>query len=74
MKWREEDQEALRELLNFFVAITQDKLAHVVLATADSFFPDWLQASACWRPRRARLRSARAMRGFNFARPARCGC
>jgi hypothetical protein len=45
MRWRDED--SLKALLAFFVRLTkQEQLAHVVLATSDTFFLQWLEKSA----------------------------
>ena len=42
------DKESLEQLLAFFVYLTkQEQLAHVVLATSDSFLVEWLESGAC---------------------------
>jgi hypothetical protein len=49
MNWREQDggESELIRLLSFFVRITkQEKQAHVLLATSDSFLASWLERSA----------------------------
>ena len=46
-----EDTKALNTLLAFFVYLTkQEKLAHVVLATSDTFLSQWLQRGVCALP------------------------
>ena len=50
MDW--EDKKSLKSLLAFFVRVTkQEQLAHVVLATSDTFFLQWLEKSASLRAR-----------------------
>jgi len=50
MDW--EDKKSLKQLLAFFVCVTkQESLAHVVLATSDAFFLQWLEKSASLRAR-----------------------
>lgn len=45
-QWKEAETNQLKALLRFFVLITKEaKLAHVVLATSDSFFELWLGES-----------------------------
>jgi hypothetical protein len=45
MKWKDED--SLDSLLAFFVYLTkQEKLAHVILATSDTFLTQWLESGA----------------------------
>ena len=42
------DEESLEQLLAFFVFLTkQEQLAHVVLATSDTFLVEWLESGAC---------------------------
>ena len=48
MDWKDPDasEKSLKELLNFFVAISKQKsLAHVILATSDFFLAAWLLSS-----------------------------
>jgi ATPase domain predominantly from Archaea len=48
MDW--EDKKSLKALLAFFVRVTkQEQLAHVVLATSDTFFLQWLEKRASLR-------------------------
>ena len=43
MEW--EDKKSLNALLKFFVYLTkQEKLAHVILATSDTFLTQWLES------------------------------
>ncbi len=45
MKWK--DAESLQQLLAFFVYLTKEaQLAHVILATSDTFLTQWLESSA----------------------------
>ena len=45
MEWK--DKESLNALLKFFVYLTkQEQLAHVILATSDTFLTQWLDSSA----------------------------
>jgi hypothetical protein len=45
MEWK--DAETLRALLKFFVYLTkQEQLAHVILATSDTFLTQWLESGA----------------------------
>ena len=45
MKWR--DNDSLDSLLAFFVYLTkQEQLAHVILATSDTFLTQWLESGA----------------------------
>jgi hypothetical protein len=45
MEW--EDKKSLNALLAFFVYLTkQEQLAHVILATSDTFLTQWLDSSA----------------------------
>jgi hypothetical protein len=45
MKWKDED--SLDSLLAFFVYLTkQEQLAHVILATSDTFLTQWLDSGA----------------------------
>jgi hypothetical protein len=45
MKWK--DKESLEQLLAFFVYLTkQEQLAHVILATSDTFLTQWLDKGA----------------------------
>ena len=45
MVWK--DKESLEQLLAFFVYLTkQELLAHVILATSDTFLTQWLDSSA----------------------------
>ena len=45
MKWKDED--SLHSLLAFFVYLTkQEQLAHVILATSDTFLTQWLESGA----------------------------
>jgi hypothetical protein len=45
VKWK--DEESLDSLLAFFVYITkQEQLAHVILATSDTFLTQWLETGA----------------------------
>ena len=45
MEW--EDTKSLNALLKFFVYVTkQEKLAHVILATGDTFLTQWLESGA----------------------------
>ena len=45
MEW--EDTKSLNALLKFFVYLTkQEKLAHVILATSDTFLTHWLESGA----------------------------
>ena len=45
MKWKDED--SLDSLLAFFVYLTkQEQLAHVILATSDTFLTQWLESGA----------------------------
>ena len=47
MKWTASESALLEQLLAFFVRLSkQEKLAHVVLATSDSFFLHWLTKRA----------------------------
>ena len=46
--WQRSDEVTLRALLRFFVFITKEaRLAHVLLATSDTFLTQWLETSAC---------------------------
>jgi len=50
------DKEALEQLLAFFVYLTkQEQLAHVVLATSDTFLAEWLQSGPVKQQFRLRL-------------------
>jgi hypothetical protein len=45
IKWK--DEESLDSLLAFFVYLTkQEQLAHVILATSDTFLAQWLETGA----------------------------
>ena len=45
MEW--EDKKSLKSLLKFFVYLSkQEKLAHVILATSDTFLTQWLESGA----------------------------
>jgi hypothetical protein len=45
MEWK--DTESLEQLLAFFVYLTkQEQLAHVILATSDTFLTQWLESGA----------------------------
>ena len=45
MEWK--DAETLSALLKFFVYLTkQEQLAHVILATSDTFLTQWLESGA----------------------------
>ena len=45
-QWKEAEENQLDALLRFFVLVTKEaKLAHVVLATSESFFEYWLSES-----------------------------
>ena len=46
MVWK--DKESLEQLLAFFVYLTkQEQLAHVILATSDTFLTQWLETGVC---------------------------
>ena len=52
MQWKDEDEVSLDSLLAFFVYITkQEHLAHVVLATSDTFLTQQLELGAFKRAR-----------------------
>ena len=46
MEWK--DTESLSALLKFFVYLTkEEQLAHVILATSDTFLTQWLETGVC---------------------------
>jgi len=46
-KWEEKSSESLDSLLAFFVYLTkQEELAHVILASSDTFLTEWLENGA----------------------------
>ena len=46
-KWEEKSRESLDSLLAFFVYLTkQEELAHVILASSDTFLTEWLENGA----------------------------
>ena len=58
------DKESLEQLLAFFVYLTkQEQLAHVVLATSDTFLVEWLESGAC------SLRASSGTRPLSRAHP-----
>ena len=63
MKWK--DAESLDSLLAFFVYLTkQEQLAHVILATSDTFLTQWLESGA----------PCLAVRRFPVFTPPACAC
>jgi hypothetical protein len=47
MEWEAENKQSLNALLKFFVYLTkQEQLAHVILATSDTFLAQWLESAA----------------------------
>jgi ATPase domain predominantly from Archaea len=59
-----EDAKSLKALLAFFVYLTkQEQLAHVVLATSDTFLAEWLESGAC------SLRASSGTRPLSRAHP-----
>jgi hypothetical protein len=47
MDWEEENKQSLNALLKFFVYLSkQEQLAHVILATSDTFLTQWLESGA----------------------------
>ena len=64
MKW--EDMKTLTALLNFFVYLTkEEQLAHVVLATSDTFLTQWLESgTACYKLALRRVQMFTAQRAL----------
>ena len=59
-----EDAKSLKALLKFFVYLTkEEQLAHVVLATSDTFLVEWLESGAC------SLRASSGTRPLSRAHP-----